>query len=240
MSYFKYFPKRDYRIGDTTKTVTDISKYAVIFSEIADDISFYTYYQVKPGERLDTISYRFYDTVNYYWTIPLVNSDVIGIWTNLPRDYRNLDSYLKKRYPGTALIIREDQNIAGLFGVGERIVATNGTSATISEIKPTLGYLVIKDIDGQFTENEETTVTGQTRENSTIIKNAIPYYLAPAYYENNDGERVLYDQVSIPTTLQEEAFQQNEFLSPVKIIRPEYISTVVKRFEDQMALRSRT
>lgn len=239
MSYFKYFPQRDYQFGDTTKRVTDISKYAAIFADIADDITFYTFYPVKPGERLDTISQQFYGTPDYYWTIPLINSGVIKVWSNLPRDYRNLDSYVRRKYPGTALLIRDDQEIAGKFSVGETVVASNSAEASITEIKPSLGYLVVTENDS-FPQNEEFTVTGSTNSNTVVMNNSVPHYLAPAYYrEPNSNQRVLYDQTSVPVTIQEEEFQLNEVLSPIKIIRPEFISTVARRFEDEMNLRSR-
>jgi hypothetical protein len=241
MPYFSYFPKREYQFsGRTTKNVTDISKYAAIFSRIADEISFYTYYPVRPGERLDVISYKFYDTVNFYWTIPLINPQISNTWSDLPRSYRNLNTYVKRKYPGTALLVRSDKSLAGLFKIGETIEnSVNDETATVIEIKPTLGYIVIDQETGDFPLNVEFDITGRTGNSTTTIRDRVPHHLAPAYFQDNDGNRLLYDSVSIPTTLQEQEFQLNESLSPIKVIRPEFISTVVRRFEDEMDLRLR-
>lgn len=241
MSYFKYFPTRKYQFGNTEKTVTDLSKYTAIFADIANDITFYTYYVVKPGERLDSISQKFYGTPDYYWTIPLSNPDIIRVWTNLPVDYRSLNNYIQKKYPGTALIIRNDQTIAGKFHVGERVVTDRAdeTESVITEIKPSTGYIVVENpTSGTFSQNKELVVTGMTNNNSIIVDSAVPHHLAPAFFrELNSNERVMYDQSPITITIQEEEFQKNELVSQIKIIRPEYINKVVNRFEDEMKLR---
>ena len=42
--FFQYFQKEDFDIdGDGTKKLVNLSQYSKVFSNIADDISFYTY-----------------------------------------------------------------------------------------------------------------------------------------------------------------------------------------------------
>jgi hypothetical protein len=60
--YFSYFGVKDYTLtDDVQKKVVDISQYSTIFSRIADDVSFYSYYTMQDGERLDTISQKMYN-----------------------------------------------------------------------------------------------------------------------------------------------------------------------------------
>jgi len=122
MGYFNYFRRADYILSDSlAKKVTDLSQYTGIFSMSADDISFYTYYTMRGDERLDTISNELYGSPNYYWTIPLLNTDMINIWNDLYKDEASFQAYLKSKYPGFALIIDPEYDLVGSFRIGETV-----------------------------------------------------------------------------------------------------------------------
>ena len=74
--YFTYFPKMYYdAVGNNNpKLVTNILKRVKVRDGIKNDVSLFDKYQVKFGESPEIVSFRLYDTVDYYWTILLMNN----------------------------------------------------------------------------------------------------------------------------------------------------------------------
>jgi len=241
MPYFNYFRKQDYIFStDLTKRVTNISHYTSIFSRIADNISFYTFYNARPDQRLDSISQDVYDTTDYYWTIPILNSRIINTWRDLPKSTPNLSNYLSRKYPGRAFIVRDDQSIAGKFSVDETITI-NGTGIGILIAKyPTLGYLQI-DVSTNASavpENTEFTIRGETSEDEIVVLNTVDTFLAPARYLDSSGNSVpFYTNGVTPITILQQEQEDDEQRARIKVIRPEHIFSVTKQFEREMNRR---
>lgn len=150
MSYFNYFRKEDYLLDENVvKKLTNISKYTAIFSSIADDVSFYSYYTMQPNERLDTISKKLYGTPEYYWTIPLLNNELTNTWKDLPMDMVEFDEFLKRKYPGISLVYNHDDNIAD-FLPDEFGTYDLETTYKILGKYPTQGYLHVIPTDELF------------------------------------------------------------------------------------------
>lgn len=147
MSYFDYFRKEDYLLSaDYARKVTNISKYTSVFTRIQEEPTFYTYYNVRGDERLDTISRRVYGTDVYYWTIPLVNSRMTNIWKDGFKDNNSFERWIAQKYPGFGLLLEPtDRDLSG-FEIGE-IVALNITSiGKILGIYPTSGWIHVQPL----------------------------------------------------------------------------------------------
>lgn len=142
MPYFEYFNTKEYPLSDTlSKTVTNISQYTSIFTTIANDMTFYTYYTMQPNERLDTVSNNLYNTPDYYWTIPLVNEKLFNTWTELPKDEQSFIDYLKRKYPGVVLTIDERDQFAGKFRTGEIVAYDIENIYEVIGVYPSLRYI---------------------------------------------------------------------------------------------------
>lgn len=267
MSYFEYFNKKDYPLSDTlSKTVTNLSQYTAIFSNIANDISFYTYYTMQTNERLDTISNNLYDTPDYYWTIPLINERLFNTWTELPKDERSFNDYLRRKYPGDALIIDEVEIFEGKFRAGEIVAYDIENVYEVLGVYPSLRYIHclpvspnlfdplndprgvwvlltglwnevndnIWDDSDIWRDTTEYVITSETL-NAVKVSSSRPAYLAPAYYvDENDNRVPWYYPNATPVTIEEVEREKNETNLQVKVIRPEYIRDVVIRFEEEM------
>jgi len=238
MPYFNSFRKEDFVFSkDLTKRVTNISLYTAIFSRIADNISFYTFYNVSPDQRLDSISQDLYGTTDYYWTIPILNKDIINTWNDLPKSTNQLVQFLSRKYPGTALLIRDDQELFGKFTIGETIELDGTDLGTLIDKYPTRGYLQIDSIDASAVPtNTEFTVTGKTSLDTIVVSGTAPTYKAPANHLDSDGNSIPFYNGS-PVSIEQQERDDNEDKSRIKVIRNEHITNVVKQFEREMNRR---
>jgi len=237
MGYFQSFQKKDYVLDDTmTKSLTDISAYTSIFSKIADDISFYSYYTMQNGERLDTISTQLYGTPEFYWTIPLINPHIVNVYIDMPKDTPEFIEYLASKYQGSAFKLKPLQSMVDKFTIGETLVYNDVNKATLLGKYPTQGYLQVQLTEGEFPENMDFTITGQTSNDSVIIANLIPAYDAPAYHTSSiTGMQCTWNITqSTETSIRELEQEKNDLVSQIKVIRPTYIYEVVKQFEREM------
>ncbi len=97
--YFTYFPKMYYdAVGNgNPKLVTNILKRVKVRDGIKNDVSLFDKYQVKFGESPEIVSFRLYDTVDYYWTILLMNNirDRFYEW---PLSEQQFEEYVNAKY----------------------------------------------------------------------------------------------------------------------------------------------
>lgn len=237
MAYFKNFKKSTFQVGDKVIETVNISKYTQILEKLADDISYYSYYNAVNGDRLDTISQKLYGTPDYYWTIALLNKDIVNTYEDLPKEYNNeLIEFLKGKYPGYALKLKVGEELAGKFEILETVSFATYSGVVTGKF-PSLGYLTIdlQSSSDSFPINQEFVLTGQTSGDTIVIANAVPYYIAPHHYEDGDGQWVLWtNQSSTVITILEYETDANEKKSQLKVIRPQSIYNVVKEFERQM------
>lgn len=241
-AYFSYFNQRPYDFGDSIiKDVTNISKYTAMFSRIADDVSFYSYYTMQPGRRLDEISEELYGTPEFYWTIFLVNSRITNVWRDLPKSVNAIKDFLGQKYPGVAFPIRDDQEIAGKFVLGEDLVYDTSNTAVLTGVYPTQGYLTAQITEGSsFPINSEMTLVGSSSSDTVVVNNRIPAYEAPHHHVDSNGNRVLFSAgQATPVSIRQVEFDDNDVESQIKVIRPEFIYDVSSRFENEMSQRGR-
>jgi hypothetical protein len=100
MSYFKNFPLVNYKFGDLPfrTYVQDMSVYVDLIDQIDDSVSFYEYYNILDGDRPDTLSYKIYGTVDYYWTFYLLNPQLRQ--SGWPLGNQQLETYAQNLYKG--------------------------------------------------------------------------------------------------------------------------------------------
>lgn len=247
MTYFTQFEKRKYNFADgISKDVTNLTIYTAIFSRIADDISFYTYYNARPDERLDTISHNLYNTVDYYWTIPLINPSIINVWDGMSKDTQMLEKHLQKKYPGSALIVSESDSIAGKFIFSEVGVYDSDQVVQIVGKYPSRNFLQVIPVE-DISVNDlfpnstppANAFVGSESGDQVDINIKIPTYMAPDHFVDGDGNRVT-SAVSGATevSIQDVERDLNDQKSQIKVIRPEFIYEIVKRFSDEIRLNS--
>jgi len=97
--YFTYFPKMYYdAVGNNNpKLVTNILKRVKVKDGVKNDIALFDKYQVKFGESPEITSFKLYGSVDYYWTILLMNNirDRFYEW---PLSEQQFEEYVNAKY----------------------------------------------------------------------------------------------------------------------------------------------
>lgn len=100
--YFSTMGTVWYRMDDGHKILmNDITAFAHISDTWKKDSRVQIKYQVKDGELPHMISHRLYGTVEYWWTILLVN-DIFDFDNQWPRSQKQLAEYIERKYPSQA------------------------------------------------------------------------------------------------------------------------------------------
>lgn len=143
MSYFDNFPLVYYKFGDDEPEVIwqNLSVYVDLLDQLSDQAAFYDTHHIIDGDRPDTMSYKLYEDVEFYWTFYLINPHIRrGGW---PLTNQQLQERARESYPNWTITTTGD--ISGpKFVAGQTI--RGGLSATVGTIVETnleLGQIVV-------------------------------------------------------------------------------------------------
>lgn len=245
MRFFKDFEDVQYKFGNETDTVItqNLTAYADIVDQIKDDAGFYQFEQIHEGFRPDQVSIRLYDSPLYYWTFYLMNDNLrLQGW---PLTNSELETKVKKEYPGTVITTRND--LKGIFKVGRTVVGSqSGATGIIIHRNLELGQLVISgDLTFKVNPSPEAVTStfqtpGGTQATTTetiTISSYSEYYNAAHHYINASGEWVDIDpsigpgaQLTEVTNFQN-YINQNDALRTIRVIRPSLIRDVVSSYK---------
>ena len=136
--YFDKFPVLEYldRFGPVArrKLVTDILSRVRISTEGKDDTTFFVNYDLKDGDRPDTISDRLYGNSEYFWVVLLAN-DALNPYYDFSLSSVSLENYAKKKYFGKYFYLVDDSDnkkLSGLtFSPDETIFSSENDDAMI-------------------------------------------------------------------------------------------------------------
>ena len=148
MAYFRNFPIVPYYFGNEIDPTQfqNITAYIDLIDQIADDASFYEYYEIRDGERPDTLSFRLYDTVDYYWMFYLLNENIRR--QGWPLTFQELQTRSKEYYPNK--VITTSDAIHDRMYVGDTVIQgslSNPSSiGTVLERNLDLGQIIVKPI----------------------------------------------------------------------------------------------
>lgn len=229
--YFQYFQKEDFQLTNQgTRNLTNLAQYTRIFSKIADDISFYTYYTMDNSERLDTISRKLYGTSEYYWTFLLVNKELSNTFMDIRKDNNEFNNFLQRKYPDTALTFTNDSDNISLITTVDIDTELSNNLGTVTGIYPTMNYITVTGLTNSSPVGETISASGST----VTVASAVPHYEAPHHKENADGEWVRSGSVGALVSIRTWEQEQNDEKYQLKVIRPQYIQTVARQFEREM------
>lgn len=104
MPYFRELPNIQYpsifgerRSIDEYVTAKNLFKRPKIRTDIANAITGFTYYEVRDGERPDTIAEKFYNNAELDWVVLLTNN-ITNIYDEWPLDNDSLYKYMIDKY----------------------------------------------------------------------------------------------------------------------------------------------
>lgn len=236
MSYFfQGFPTMEYDILANNKPVevTDIFRAVRIKQNLRDNVLMYKSYHVQDGERPDHVSVNLYGTTDYYWTLFMVNEDVVNTFADWPCSRSELENKINTKYAG--FVLMTDDNIGAKFTKGEIIQGSiSGATGYITEKDPNLGIIKFDTINNKTFKDGEL-IRGLTSTHTAIIRAQIEYKDAPQHFEDSEGNWVSRNYPSAyPVTNAEHERIWNEYKTDIRVIRPEYIAYVVEEFYKQI------
>ena len=240
------FPTVAYSFGDNESPVlfNNLSAYVDIVDQIKDNVAFYNKYTIQAGDRPDTLSFKLYDTVDYYWTFFLMNDHLrISGWP-IP-NYDILET-AKSKYPYRMVTTNTD--ISTTFPIGQTVSGnTSGTTGVIKRKILELGQVVIDTGDEPNTINFGSTEvisytdTDGNLQTLTVIKES-EQYNAVHHYEDTNGVQqdiTLFDFGNpstslLPVTYRDRLETRNEELKEIIVLRPDAVVQVVSEFNKLM------
>lgn len=168
--YFKNFPNTDYRQSKNStnsRNVTNILVSASIRDNFANtgDKAFVDYI-IKDEEKPEHIAEKIYGKSDYMWII-LLSNQIINPYFDWPKSQRELESYIRKIYSGSAVFVspidfqflRSTSGTSKLsvsdsnFVIGNTVTQQNNSTftATVKSWDSTLRKVVLTDIEGVLT-----------------------------------------------------------------------------------------
>lgn len=100
--YFQNFPYRGYTLSSSATpgdyvVVTDIFKRVKLRPDLLNNARVYYTYQIKDGDTPESIAYKYYGSVDYFWVVCIVNqiTDPLRDW---PKSYHNFIAYIQGKY----------------------------------------------------------------------------------------------------------------------------------------------
>lgn len=232
-TYFKNFPLILYNFGDeTTPSIfQNISAYVSIIDRLKDNVLYYTTEFIDDYERPDTLSFKLYNTIDYYWTFFYLNEDIRE--SGWPLSQLDLLEKAQKDYPNWTITTEDD--ITSRFLEGDTVEGLgSGSVGTVVKRYLDLGQIVIKGPDN-YTAGELIQANGVISDR-ILVKSQIHQYNSVHHYENTSGEWIDIDPRDqnttglIPITYFDRIKAKNDSLRQIKVFKPEVVAQIQSEF----------
>jgi hypothetical protein len=107
MAFFKQFPviKYNTQLDGILNDTVDIYRHVDVNDVLIDNASTYTYYEIKDGERPDTVSSRLYGTPDYYWTFFVANDTLKSGLNSWPMSYTQFREWIDQEYSDYSVMV---------------------------------------------------------------------------------------------------------------------------------------
>ena len=231
--FFENFPKITYRDhNDNIILIKDFFRKSRIEQEAVNSIVEYSTYEITDGDRPDILASKLYGNPDLHWIFFLVND--IENYYDWHKDFQTFENYMNKKYPGQLAIGTQSTDIisssTSKFLLGEKVTSVSSEGRVI-EVSPIEKRICIEG--GNFVANE--LITGTVSNKTFTPTSVINHRDGVAYYKNeNDIRRNTESSGFTAKTFYENEVDLNEEKRKIKIVKPELIDSIVRRFEEVM------
>ena len=236
--YFSKFKKIPYEVnGDgVIRNLVNIATYTSIKSKLADDITFYSNYNVKDGDRPDNVAHELYGDASLYWSLFLVNPGLNNLYSDWPRGSGEILEYIQSKYPTVTGIVDFNDSLVNKFNIGEVVQGVlSGALGTIESKNVTDSNITIKVISGTFRVEGEA-VSGIESDDSVACDAIMQSVYGPVYYtDDSTGDRTPRRSAGTsPYTRYDYESDLNVKKGQIRVIKKELINEVVREFNKEM------
>lgn len=228
--YFSKLPKTLYTLDNkkSVQIVTNISTRIKISDEIKNNLSFFYEYIIKDGETPEMLADRYYDNPQLHWLILHVN-EIFDSTFEWPMSVPNLVFYSNKKYKSrfqTHHYEKDDGTIVNgnlyiessteffPFHTGNIIINTSSNGKAVVTSKINASNIVVQVSEGGF-------ITGETIklfDNANITANI------------TSTETIGCEPIT--AFLYEDRLNENR--RKIKILKPQYLESVLKEFDTKL------
>ena len=239
-NYFKTFPTVNYRFGNETTRARfqRLSQYSDLIDTFADQATAYIEYEIKEGERPDTLAYLLYEKPEYDFTFYLMNERLRE--TGWPMTINQLQDRAQneffKHYTCKLDVSTADEvaAFAGIYPVGQAVLV-GGKNGVVVRKNLDVGEIVVSadsDLTGgttlSYVSNFDASDPNQV---GASLTNTVYEYEGTHHYENDSAEWLdkYFDDLSGATlkTNLDYLVDQNDLSKRIRIIKRENIDTLV-------------
>jgi hypothetical protein len=247
-NYFKSFPKVAYLFGDEDQPVSfqKLSQYSDLIDQFRDDVSAYLEYEIRDGDRPDTLSYRLYEKSTYDWTFFLMNETLRE--TGWPMTAQQVvdrgTNHFYKNYVARLQISTGDSasEFASIYPVGTPVLVS-GKKGTVVRKNLNVGEIVISsdsDIRTGTTLAYQLPDSSDPLQLGASLTNTVYEWEGTHHYENDSGEWLdkYFDNLSgaVLKTNLDYLFDQNDASKRIRIIRKENVDSLVGELKRLLAI----
>lgn len=237
MSFFRQFPTINYDLkkDGSVMRMVNIFRNVRPLQNYVDNPSLYNFYEIKNGERPDTVSQRLYGTPDFYWTFFVINEflhDGYKVW---PLSQEQLFDYIKEQYNGYAIttkpvIVRTGDgtisefrdSLSGKFQLGETITGSiSNAQGILTKKNIDMNQLVVQNMkntnrytgDGAANNNNYELLIGSTTNDSVESYEVFNYADAPHHYYITDSDGIDREYTNMSFINQTIATPENDLKS---------------------------
>jgi len=238
MPHFANFPSVFYRFGNELDPVIfqKLGTYVDIIDQVKDDITSYADYTILDGERADTLSYKLYGDIRYYWLFYYVNDNIRE--EGWPLTAQEVFTQMEKYYPHQ-FIRTLDNWFKSDFKIGNRATGKkSGAFGDIVQTHPDLGQIIV-NVENSFTFQKSEAVEagfGFFNPDTINLQAFGRQYDAVHHYEDANGNYVDIDPLQVapslvtPITFSDRFIAENENRKRIRIIKPDIINQIYSEF----------
>jgi hypothetical protein len=234
-NFFKNFPLTLYKFGDEPNPTLfqNISAYISIIADLKDNVVFHTTEYIGDYDRPDSLSYKLYNTTEFYWTFYYLNDDIAE--SGWPLSQQDLLDRAKKDYPNWTITTEDD--IADKFVEGDTVEGLSSAArGTVIKRYLDLGQIIVKPESHENFSNGELIRANNEIADQVEVKSQVAQYNSTHHYEDTSGEwtdinpRDQSTSGLIPVTYFERIKAKNEQLKEIKVFRPDVVPQIQSEF----------
>lgn len=230
--YFSNFKKTPYKFGNEIYNTQfqNLLTYVDIIDDIKDNLDFYEIYTIQ-NERPDQLSYKLYDTAEFYWTFFLMNDNIRR--QGWPMNGQQIEARAMDVFSGTTVTTKDP--LQNVFALGETVTGvTSVATGTVKRRNVDLGQIIVTGtkefITGELLEDQNG--------NRVLINSFSEEYNSAKMYVDADGLYADFDPSVGPGSLLTEMTymdfykEENDKLKEIRVIKPIAINSVVSAFKE--------
>jgi|TARA_R110000744_G_scaffold126387_1_gene232673 hypothetical protein len=246
-SYFEKVPKIAYIFGNENNSTQfqNLANYSDLIDTYRDDASAYTEYEIRDGERPDTLSYRLYEKSDYDWTFYLMNERLRETGWPMSRTQimERAQSEYFKHYTCKLQALTADSAalFSGLYPTGTEVYVGN-KKGTVVRKNLGLAEIVVSsttNLTGNSTLSYQLPDSSDPLQLGASLLDTVYEYEGTHHYANDSGEEKdrFFDAMGgvDPVTNLQWLIDENDKSKRIRVIKKNLVGELVGELKRQLA-----